>query len=114
MVLLGTRVLDDDPVDQLPDFGFQPDFTALAADQGRHVFKLVELVAPRLLVCDVLALQRPFTPGAAHWVRHDYSFLRVHGSTQRLGSYRWTVMISITAIERRRHVDRFTPDIGHE
>jgi hypothetical protein len=56
---LGGGLLLDDSVDQLADFGFQPDFSALPADQGRHVLKFIEFVAPGLGVGDSLALQGP-------------------------------------------------------
>src|ERR1035441_7935127 len=55
----GHWVLLDDLVNQLANFGLQPDFAALRADERRDVFKFVELVTPLLPVGDVLGLQTP-------------------------------------------------------
>jgi hypothetical protein len=86
-------MLLDDLIDQLTGLGIKPDFATLPADQGRDVFKLVEFAAPGLPMGNGFVLQRTSAPGAISWVRHFYSFLRVHGSTHRKGSYRWTVII---------------------
>jgi hypothetical protein len=64
MVPLWLGVLLDYLVNQLPNFGLQPDFAALAADQGWHVLKFIKLVAPRLPMGDRFALQGTSAAGA--------------------------------------------------
>src|ERR1039457_1335507 len=90
VVFLRLGVLMDDFVNELADFGLQPDFAALRADERRDVFKFVELVAPLLPVGDVLGRQTPSTLSASISL-HGYSLLRVQGSIHPVGSYRWTV-----------------------
>jgi hypothetical protein len=70
MVPLWLGVLLDYLVNQLPNFGFQPDFAALAADQGWHILKFIKFIAPGLPMGDRFALQRSSASGTCGWVQH--------------------------------------------
>ena len=87
-------MLLNDLVDLLRHGGFEQRVAALCADEGWDVFKTIEFFAPRLRVHDGLRLQPPATFRTFSGVLfHNRYFLRVHGSTQIVGSYQWTVMI---------------------
>jgi hypothetical protein len=80
VVFLWLGVLLDDLVNQLANFGLQPDFTALRADERRDVFKFVELVTPLLPVGDVLGLQTPAALSTS---------ISLHGYSALLTPIRW-------------------------
>ena len=70
VVPLGLGVALDDGVDQLRDLRFQVDLAALPADQGGHVFELVQLASPGLLVGDGFVLQFASALGTDGWRVH--------------------------------------------
>ncbi len=74
--------------------GFEQRVPALCANERRHVLKAVEFFSPWLCVGDGLLIQPPATFRTLFLMLfHNRHFLRVHGSTQMVGSYQWTVMM---------------------
>ena len=66
-------VLLDDLVNQLPNLGLQLDLATLVANQGGHVLKFIEFIAPGLPMGDGFALQGTSAAGAHGWIEHRAS-----------------------------------------